>query len=136
MDWFELELDLFHMLRKLKLKDWFANPPTFSNTITSTATTPITKSELYLKDFSLSLGTDFVPNTTYPAVDTFFLLVKNDIDHLKTCHTDQILLHPNMRHEELKAVKELSENNSIVIRQADKGVLLSCGTGMIIWRKP
>lgn len=44
---------------------------------------PPTRSELRLLDFNLISGSDFVPNTSFPAIDTLFELVKNGLESFK-----------------------------------------------------
>lgn len=48
-------------------------------------------------------------------------LVQTDIEHLKREQCENKLLHPNMNRGDLKALKELTDNQNITIKQVDKG---------------
>lgn len=92
-------------------------------------TVPEPKQEFCLKNFDLSCGSDFVPSGSFPAIDTFFNLVRRDLDRLKEQEKSNKLLFPNMSKSDLEAVQQLGDNNSIVIRQADKG------GAVVVWNK-
>lgn len=48
-------------------------------------------------------------------------LVKNEVDQLKMNRAHNQLLYPNMSHDYLQALEELTNNGAITIKQADKG---------------
>lgn len=73
---------------------------------------PKMQCEICLKDLGLTLGSDFVPHTSSPAIDTFMLLVKQDLGKLKIATADSKL--------DFEAVRDLGQKRQIVIRQADK----------------
>lgn len=74
LNWFQLELDLTQFFRKLKLKVNFSN---FSVPVNANV---VPKTELWLKMFNLSLGSDFVPAGNFHPLETFMELVRNDFE--------------------------------------------------------
>lgn len=76
--------------------------------------------EFCYSDFELIRKSNFSPTVTSNAVDTYMNLVKNYIMVLRNEVIDSTK-HPNVTKDEIKALKDLSQNDAITIKPADKG---------------
>lgn len=114
-DWFQLEMDIQHVIRRLKLRVWFHGKQ---------PTQPVSDSRVpvfRLHDLQLSVKSDFMPMLHCPAIETYVNLVKAEVEGLKVIENDKPLLHPNMSREEIQALQELDQNHALTIKSADKG---------------
>lgn len=114
MNWFQLELDLQHFFRRLKLKVWFND----SNNITE----PVVNTVSYfsLKKLGIQPKSDFTPFLHAQPLDMYIDLVQQEIAAIRKNHETE-LKHPNMTHDEIVALRELTENTALTIKPADKG---------------
>ncbi|XP_040275793.1 TAR DNA-binding protein 43-like [Bufo bufo] len=81
----------------------------------------VSGSELTLNNVQLHLKSDFTPVVNHVAFDTFVNAVRIDLETLKTSGDEGMCVKRNMRLEETKALKELSNNPCLTIKPADKG---------------
>ena len=100
VDSFEIKTDLFRFFRKIKLKHMFGNSQTQGSN------KPVFRNR-----------SKFNPGCENPSIQTFCRVVEKDI--LETYKTN--LSHSNMNPEEKLAIQELSRDNDIIIKPADKG---------------
>lgn len=77
-------------------------------------------SDAELQDFNLHVSSEFNPNVTSPALDTFINLVKTDLGKLRDQIRDSGVRYPNITQEEISALKELADNQNITNKLADK----------------
>lgn len=117
-DWFNIEMDLIQFARRLKLAVWFDDK--MQNTIDSTVPSDLNLVEFRLKDVDLFIKSDFLPPAVFHPVESFVNLVKMDLEKLKTDSQSNFLVHPNMTHEEIQALNELSNNHTITIKQGTR----------------
>ncbi|CAJ0936692.1 unnamed protein product [Ranitomeya imitator] len=112
VDWLQLTLDLQHFFRSIKLKEWFSHNTVEEHDLNS---------ELNLKCVELKKKkSNFVPSSCPIAIEAFVLAVNGDIDNLKK-ECLKKFKRPNMSKGEVEALHELSHDNEIVIKKADKG---------------
>lgn len=114
MDWFQLEIDLAHFMRNIRLKLYF-------NQHKSQNVEPVCYDTGFCyADFHLTIRSDFSPTVSSNAIDTFYNLVKKDIETLKNEVMNNIK-HPNISREEMEALRELAHNTNVTIKPGDKG---------------
>lgn len=89
-DWFQLELDLYEFLRKLKLKICFSGKDI--DNVTSDTVTPV----FCLKNLHLKTKSEFSPTVNSAALDMFHKVVKNYIESLRRVRKDSLFHYPNM----------------------------------------
>lgn len=99
---FNTQLDIFKLMRTIKLKKFFGTDVNKNAEIS------------YLGPS----GSKFIPNISDPMISAFERLVKRDI---MTVESFPLPNWHNLSIEEKRAVDSLSEDQSIVIREADKG---------------
>lgn len=112
-------MDLIQFARRLKLAVWF-NDKT-QDVKDDTVIPDIHRVEFKLKDFELYIKSDFLPPTVFHPVETFVNLVKADFEKFRIDSLHKPLSYPNMTHNEIQALNELTNNHTITIKPADKG---------------
>lgn len=114
MNRFQLELDLQHFFRRLKLKVWFKESNSAKETVEST------QGNFSLKKLGIQPKSDFLTFFHAQPLDMYIDLVQQEIAEIRK-EQDTELRHPNMTHNEIEALKELTENTALTIKPADKG---------------
>lgn len=76
---------------------WFHNSPVANTRISTLNDAESSQPELCLRHLGLSVGSDFVPPTTVPAIDTYIDLVQKDIEQLKGQDVDHFFLDKVLR---------------------------------------
>ncbi|XP_066434935.1 collagen alpha-1(XXI) chain-like [Eleutherodactylus coqui] len=120
MNWFELNLDLHCFFRSLRLKDFFS----VQNSGVCTATVAQTNSRggFSLVDVGLHNKSNFQPPASNHHVEVFADQVLRDVEKLR----HKMLRRPKEKHQnmsklELEAIKNLSTDQTLTIKPADKG---------------
>lgn len=106
VDWFGLELDIYHLFRKIKLKTFFGRN-TGENVMTRS-------SEIMIQDTGLSKKSDFTPIINSPPIDTF-ITVKNSISKLREQGNFRIS-RANMSKKEQAAIEQISQNDLLTLK--------------------
>lgn len=74
-----------------------------------------------MKNYDISVASEFVLPSLAPPVETFVNLVKRDINLLKIQHEGLPPKHSNLTHREEITLQTLTDNPSLTIKLADKG---------------
>ncbi|CAJ0956848.1 unnamed protein product [Ranitomeya imitator] len=118
-DSFQLERDLQHFYRNIRLKVHFEDS---SNSIRPTPILHTEGPSITIDQLGLRNQSTFIPSKSNHAVETFVNLLDRDIK--RTLHDQQLGFLP-VRHNldplEKQALNSLCDNKSIIIKPADKG---------------
>lgn len=112
-------MDLIQFAHRLRLAVWFNDKE--HNVYSNTVATDCRHMNFRLKDFELSVKSEFSPPTVFHPIETYLNLVKNDLNILRFEDEHRPLVQPNLTRVEIDALKELTENRKITIKPADKG---------------
>ena len=116
-DSFQTRIELFRFFRSVKLRAFFDKGATNTSELeTASIQAPSFKGKNCLKPKST-----FMPPTFNSSVATFCRLVDQDVTSLFHPTNKNNACYPNVSVQEKKALMDLSNDNSIVLRNADKG---------------
>lgn len=112
VDWFGLEMNLHALFRNIKLKVMFGD--IFFDVSQKNI------SEITLRDVGLCKKSNFTPVINSSAIDTFIAAVKNGVCDLRE-RINPCIPRSNMSKAEKAAIRGLAQNDTFIIKPADKG---------------
>lgn len=125
-----MDIDLERFFRNVRLKVHFARDID-GNEVDN----QITSDVLSLDVLGLRLHSTYTPPRNSHPVETFVHLVKQDVEHLtKSIYKGEFFENNNMTKEEHIELQSLLDDETIIIKPADKPAD-NCGNGLLLLRQ-